>query len=144
MEQDMKRLNTKKQWPGWLALFMSRWHSHYIDNNHVSCKKNNQLTVKNVRSSTKLIILVSKPPEKKTSRNVTPPPWKLPSLGPPSPDVLRGGKYKLNPAVDGNSFHFLMNLCRYTCNSSWSHCKFFLKLFKQFIVVKCTCIFCWH
>ena len=32
-----------------------------------------------------------------------------------------------------------MNLCRYTCNSSWSHCKFFLKLFKQSIFVKSTC-----
>ena len=27
----------------------------------------------------------------------------------------------------------------YTCNSAWSHCKFFLKLFKQSIFVKSTC-----
>ena len=98
-------------------------------------KKHSAITV-NVRSSIKTIILVSfKVPGKKTLRI-----WPH-SLGnclllDPLPtgisDALRGGKYKPHPGVEGNSFNFLMNLCRYTCNSYWSHCKFFFKLFKQF------------
>ena len=109
-------------------------------------KKHSAITV-NVRSSIKTIILVSKSLEKKTLR-IWPHPLGNCLLLDPLPtgisDALRGGKYKPHPGVEGNSFHFLMNLCRYTCNSSWSHCKFFLKLFKQFIIVKSTCIFSWH
>ena len=101
-------------------------------------KKHSAITV-NVGSSIKTIILVSKSLEKKTLR-IWPHPLGNCLLLDPLPigisDALRGGKYKPHPGVEGNSFHFLMNLCRYTCNSSWSHCKFFLKLFKQFIIVK--------
>ena len=97
-------------------------------------KKHSPITV-NVRSSIKTIILVSKSLEKKTLR-ICPHPLGNCLLLDPLPigisDALRGGKYKPHPGVEGNSFNFLMNLCRYTCNSSWSHCKFFLKLFKQF------------
>ena len=109
-------------------------------------KKHSAITV-NVRSSIKTIILVSKSLEKKTLR-IWPHPLGNCLLLDPLPigisDALRGGKYKPHPGMEGNSFYFLMNLCRYTCNSSWSHCKFFLKPFKQFIIVKCTCLFCWH
>ena len=82
-------------------------------------KKHSAITV-NVRSSIKTIILVSfKVPGKKTLRI-----WPH-SLGnclllDPLPtgisDALRGGKYKPHPGVEDNSFHFLMNLCRYACN----------------------------
>ena len=65
-----------------------------------------------------------KVPGKKDLENLRPPPCLLLS---PLPigisDALHGGKYKPHPGVEGNGFHFLMNLCRYTCNSSWSHCK---------------------
>ena len=98
-------------------------------------KKHSSITV-NVRSSIKTIILVSKSLEKS--------PWESDPISleiafswiNPLPigisDAFCGGKYKPHTGMEGNSFHFLMNLCRYTCNSSWSHCKFFLKLFKQF------------
>ena len=110
-------------------------------------KKHSAITV-NVRSSIKTIILVSfKVPGKKTLR-IWPHPLGNCLLLDPLPigisDALCGGKYKPHPGMEGNGFHFLTNLCRYTCNNSWGHCKFFLKLFKQFIIVKCTCIFCWH
>ena len=109
-------------------------------------KKHWAITV-NVKSSIKTIIIVSKSLEKKTLR-IWPHPLGNCLLLDPLPigisDALHWGKYKPHPGMEGNSFHFLMNLCRYTCNSSWSHCKFFLKLFKEFIFVKCTCILCWH
>ena len=113
--------------------------------NRESCEKS--ITV-NVRSSIKTIIFVSKSLEKKTLR-IWPHPLGNCLLLDPLPigiyDALHGGKYNPCPDMEGDSFHFLINLCRYTCNSSWSHCKFFLKLFKEIIVVKCTtCIFCWH
>ena len=83
-------------------------------------------------------------PWKKKTLRIWPQPLGNCLLFDPSPngisDALRGGKCKPHPRVEGNSFHFLMNLSRYTCNCSWSHCKFFLKLFKEFIIVKCTCI----
>ena len=111
-------------------------------------KKHSAITV-NVRSSIKTIILVSKFLERKTLR-IWPHPLGNCLLLDPLPtgisDAFCGRKYKPHPGMEGNSFHFLMNLCRYTCNSSCSHCKFFLKLFKQFIIVKilCTCTFCWY
>ena len=73
----------------------------------------------NVRSSIKTIILVSKSLEKKTLR-ICPHPLGNCLLLDPLPigisDALRGGKYKPHPGVEDNSFHFLMNLCRYACN----------------------------
>ena len=48
-------------------------------------------------------------------------------------DGLLGGKYKPHPGMEGNSFHFLMNLSRYTRNSSRRHWKFFLKLFNSLL-----------
>ena len=128
-----------KQWAGWPALFMSRYDIHIrcrLYHTGKLRKKHSAITV-NVRSSIKTIILVLfKVPGKKTLRI-----WPH-SLGnclllDPLPtgisDALRRGKYKPHPGVEGNSFNFLMNLCRYTCNSYWSHCKFFFKLFiKQF------------
>ena len=32
------------------------------------------------------------------------------------PSVGGGGEYKPHPGVEDNSFHFLINLCGYTCN----------------------------
>ena len=100
-----------------------------------SCEKT--ITV-NVRSSIKTIIFVSKSLGKKTVRIWPHPPGNCLLLDPLPigiSDALRGGKYKPHPGMEGNSFHFLMNLCRYTCNSSWSHCKFFLKLFNSLLLL---------
>ena len=108
-------------------------------------KKHSAITV-NVRSSIKTIILISKSLEKSPWVS-DPTPLEIAFSWTPFPlEFLMPsvGGSRSHPGMEGNSFHFLMNLCRYTCNSSWSHCKFFLKLFKQFIIVKHTCIFCWH
>ena len=133
---------------------MSWWHSIILDTCRLPVyqtgklwKKHSAITV-NARSSIKTIILVSKSIEKKALR-IWPHPLGNCLLLDPLPigisDALCGGNYnKPHPGMESNGFHFLMNLCRYTCNNSWGHCKFFLKLFKQFIIVKCTCIFCWH
>ena len=110
-----------------------------------------QLQLLNVRSSIQTIILTSKSLEKKTLR-IWPHPLGNCLLLNPLPtgisDAFCGGKYKPHPGMEGNSFHFLMNLCRYTCNSSSSPgvtASFYLNFLNSFnIVVKCTCIFCWH
>ena len=112
-------------------------------------KKHSPITV-NVRSSIKTIILVSKSLEKKSLRIWSHLLRKLIVFSWINPlpigisDAFCRGKYKPHPVKEGNNFHFLMNSMQVYSNSSWSHCKFFLKLFKQFIIVKCTCIFCWH
>ena len=83
-------------------------------------KKHSAITV-NVRSSIKTIILVSKSLEKKTLR-IWPHPLGNCLLLDPLPtgisDTFCGRKYKPHPSMEGNNFHFLMNQCRYTCNSS--------------------------
>ena len=88
-------------------------------------KKHSAITV---RSSIKTIILVSKSLKKKTLRIWPHPLGNCLLLDPLSigtSDALCGGKYKPHPGMEGNSFHFLMNLCRYTCNSCCSHCIIF-------------------
>ena len=104
---------------------MSWWHSIILDTCRLPVsqtgklwKKHSAITV-NARSSIKTIILVSKSIEKKALR-IWPHPLGNCLLLDPLPigisDALRGGKYKPHPGVEDNSFHFLMNLCRYACN----------------------------
>ena len=88
---------------------------------YVSGEKSIQLTV-NVRSSIKTI-LISKSLEKKTLR-ILPHPLGNCLLLDPFPlgisDILHEGgegwgeENKPNPGIKGDSFHFVMDLCRYT------------------------------
>ena len=116
---------------------MSQWHSIALDTSRLYhtgklWKKHSAITFKwkiidkNNNSCFKV-------PGKKDLENLIPPPWKLPPLLLPYEFLM--------PSVGGSISHllvwkvtvsiFLMNLCRYTCNSSWSLCKVFLKLFKH-------------